>query len=63
MALFGVHPGAPWARLDRLEAAFVLHPVGALTRDSITYRTHDRRTQTRWRTNMANGGVPLWETD
>lgn len=61
LGLFGVHPVAPWRRFDAMGAAFARHPVAAVTRDSITYRSRDHRTLTRWRTQIAEGGVLAWE--
>ena len=61
VALFGVHPVAPWQRLDAMGAAFALHPVAAVMRDSIVYRTRDGRTQIRWRVHIAERAVPVWE--
>lgn len=55
--LMGADPVAPWARLDRLGAAYLDFPIRAVTADCITYAPALRL----WRGTKAPGAVLPWE--
>lgn len=61
LALFGVHPSAPWRRHDCMGAAFARHPVAAVTRDGVIYRAADGAMLTRWRCHIADDARAVWE--
>lgn len=63
LELFGADPRAPWARLDRLGAAYSPFTPFAVTRDAILYGKPGEAPLRRWRGSQADGAVLAWEAE
>lgn len=63
LELFGADPRAPWARLDRLGAAYAPFPPFAVTAGAILYGKAGDAPLRRWRGSQADGAAPAWEAE